>query len=204
LTPRNGFSSTAIGVAAGEEQAQDNIEEEIGVGDDATPCGPTPCKSSSSSKKRGKRVSPATKSKGSSLDPSKEHWGLSKNPCKCKRSKCLKLYCTCFSSSLHCGPGCQCLDCCNSADNEMWSQTLTMPNRSSPNKSGVTSCKCKNSMCLKKYCDCFRSGVRCGASCECADCKNTSDEALVGSIASSAPEAKLVLPVVGKVVAVTR
>ena len=35
-----------------------------------------------------------------------------------------------------------------------------------------TSCKCFNSACIKRYCECFRSGNTCGKSCKCRDCKN--------------------------------
>ena len=33
-------------------------------------------------------------------------------------------------------------------------------------------CNCKNSSCLKLYCDCFKEGGTCGSSCRCKDCKN--------------------------------
>lgn len=35
------------------------------------------------------------------------------------------------------------------------------------------SCNCKNSKCLKLYCECFRKKGFCGASCNCIGCKNT-------------------------------
>ena len=35
------------------------------------------------------------------------------NGCSCKKSKCLKLYCACFSGSLLCGIACKCEDCYN-------------------------------------------------------------------------------------------
>lgn len=33
-------------------------------------------------------------------------------------------------------------------------------------------CNCKKSNCLKKYCECFNSGVKCTSSCKCEECKN--------------------------------
>ncbi|KAK1736007.1 hypothetical protein QTG54_013143 [Skeletonema marinoi] len=33
--------------------------------------------------------------------------------CKCKKSKCLKMYCACFSSGNACGDKCKCEDCAN-------------------------------------------------------------------------------------------
>jgi hypothetical protein len=33
-------------------------------------------------------------------------------------------------------------------------------------------CKCRKSACLKKYCECFSAGTRCGPNCRCVGCKN--------------------------------
>jgi hypothetical protein len=38
-----------------------------------------------------------------------------RNPCNCKKSKCLKLYCECFAAELFC-EGCNCLDCSNTSE----------------------------------------------------------------------------------------
>lgn len=38
--------------------------------------------------------------------------------CKCKKSKCLKLYCECFAKGLVCGVDCNCKDCHNTKDLE--------------------------------------------------------------------------------------
>lgn len=39
--------------------------------------------------------------------------------CACTKTKCLKLYCDCFSSGVHCGRSCECNDhCSNNANNE--------------------------------------------------------------------------------------
>lgn len=37
---------------------------------------------------------------------------IRRNPCNCKKSKCLKLYCECFAGELYC-EGCNCNDCHN-------------------------------------------------------------------------------------------
>ncbi len=37
---------------------------------------------------------------------------------------------------------------------------------------GERMCNCKKSNCLKKYCECFNSGVRCNSSCKCEECRN--------------------------------
>lgn len=42
----------------------------------------------------------------------KENVAGKRHPCNCKKSKCLKLYCECFSAELFCD-GCNCTDCRN-------------------------------------------------------------------------------------------
>lgn len=37
--------------------------------------------------------------------------------CNCKKSKCLKKYCECYSNGLGCSPSCKCLDCSNTEAN---------------------------------------------------------------------------------------
>ncbi|EAR84892.3 tesmin TSO1-like CXC domain protein (macronuclear) [Tetrahymena thermophila SB210] len=51
-----------------------------------------------------------------SIDSSKEGEILrvSKTPCKCRKSLCLKLYCECFARGEICGHACVCLECKNS------------------------------------------------------------------------------------------
>lgn len=36
-------------------------------------------------------------------------------------------------------------------------------------------CNCKNSKCLKLYCECFAKGRACGAHCNCRNCRNNGD-----------------------------
>lgn len=33
-------------------------------------------------------------------------------------------------------------------------------------------CFCKNSKCVKGYCECFSGGVGCSVLCKCVDCRN--------------------------------
>jgi hypothetical protein len=40
---------------------------------------------------------------------------------------------------------------------------------------GERACYCKKSNCLKKYCECYNNGAKCGPSCKCEECKNTED-----------------------------
>ena len=39
--------------------------------------------------------------------------------CKCRKSKCLKLYCACFSSRRFCGDSCKCIECFNKPDTSL-------------------------------------------------------------------------------------
>lgn len=43
--------------------------------------------------------------------------GAVKKNCNCKNSRCLKLYCECFSSGEYC-KNCNCNGCCNNIENE--------------------------------------------------------------------------------------
>lgn len=36
----------------------------------------------------------------------------------------------------------------------------------------VKGCNCKNSRCLRNYCECFAMGVQCHAKCRCENCEN--------------------------------
>ena len=38
--------------------------------------------------------------------------------CNCKKSKCLKLYCDCFSENNYCSPECNCSNCMNNSEND--------------------------------------------------------------------------------------
>ena len=41
-----------------------------------------------------------------------------------------------------------------------------------PNGKDRKPCNCKNSKCLKLYCECFRAGLACLPSCQCCNCSN--------------------------------
>ncbi|CAL5361347.1 unnamed protein product [Camellia sinensis] len=98
--------------------------------------------------------------------------------CKCKQSRCLKLYCECFASGTYCN-GCSCINCQNNVENEAareiaMESTLernpnafkpkiiaNSPHRTNDNEDEAKStlpvvkhkgCHCKKSGCLKRYC----------------------------------------------------
>jgi len=108
-----------------------------------------------------------------------------KTACKCRKSRCLKLYCECFRNGLVCGIDCTCEDCFNIKENEkeiaIIKNKLLRKNKlfkeitENPEeeiKLEQWGCTCKNSKCEKKYCECLKRGVKCSSLCKCEECKN--------------------------------
>jgi hypothetical protein len=102
--------------------------------------------------------------------------------CTCNASKCLKLYCDCFSRSLYCGNNCKCTGCNNTSslsDCVHIKNSKNMTRERNPNAfkrskeyDDIVSCNCKRTRCQKKYCECYQAGVACSADCTCIGCMN--------------------------------
>ena len=90
--------------------------------------------------------------------------------CNCIRSRCLKLYCGCFQAGKVCDPKiCTCISCLNTNDDETGARQSAIQQclEKKPNafqikaKEAGGGCACKNNRCVRKYCECFRTGLSC-------------------------------------------
>ena len=110
----------------------------------------------------------------------KEERSKKKFICRCKKSNCMKLYCDCFANGEKC-IGCNCINCSNVIGNDInikkvydevvgknpISMKLNLQKESKTN-----GCNCSKSNCLKKYCECFKAGLKCSKACRCKTCDN--------------------------------
>lgn len=106
--------------------------------------------------------------------------------CNCIRSRCLKLYCTCFQAGKMCQPGiCTCIACANSVeDHPERKQAIKHTLQKRPDAFQTKDrpvglgCACKNNKCIRKYCECFRNGLSCADKCCCLNCENRKVESM--------------------------
>lgn len=108
--------------------------------------------------------------------------------CQCKLSKCLKLYCACFSQQKSCSESCQCSGCYNTEEltelREMVYKDTTEKNplafknkfkdiQGADKKLHARGCNCTKTRCQKNYCECYSAGTGCSPICKCSNCLNT-------------------------------
>lgn len=94
--------------------------------------------------------------------------------CKCSKTKCLKLYCNCFSQGSACNASCVCLDCRNTGKNHDMVQRFKQRSELRKGKKidGKSYCRCVMTNCTNSHCPCFKSGGRCLSDCTCYNCFN--------------------------------
>jgi len=86
--------------------------------------------------------------------------------CNCTKTKCIKKYCECFANNRFCD-NCNCQDCMNKIN------YLDNNNMKNKNENEIIICTCTKSNCNKKYCECYKSGMKCNEKCRCINCMNT-------------------------------
>lgn len=97
-----------------------------------------------------------------------------KKGCTCKKTKCLKMYCECFSLGKPCTEDCNCIGCenCKEHSDALLKAQELVRSKVLEGNSTTKGCNCKKSQCQKKYCECYNAGLTCGSECKCINCLN--------------------------------
>ena len=94
--------------------------------------------------------------------------------CSCNKTKCIKKYCECFANNKLC-TNCLCLDCRNK---DIFINALGIDNSEKNKNKDIIVCTCSKSGCNKKYCECYKEGLKCNIKCRCINCLNLPEEQL--------------------------
>ena len=96
----------------------------------------------------------------------------SKPCCSCNKTKCIKKYCECFANNKLC-INCLCLDCRNK---DIFISSFGNGDGGKNKTKEIVVCTCSKSGCNKKYCECFKEGLKCNIKCRCINCLNLPEE----------------------------
>ena len=88
--------------------------------------------------------------------------------CSCSKTHCNKYYCECFREGRYC-VNCDCTDCQNKRPENVFSDKH--PQNESDKKNFIC-CTCTKTGCNKKYCECYKNGLKCHSECRCLKCEN--------------------------------
>lgn len=88
--------------------------------------------------------------------------------CNCTKTRCVKRYCECFSNNRFC-ESCNCVNCLNKYSNNYNSISKDI---SEKKEMEDIFCTCTKSNCIKNYCECFKSNIKCNHLCKCSNCLN--------------------------------
>ena len=116
--------------------------------------------------------------------------------CTCKKTKCIKKYCECFSSGVFC-QNCKCENCENKQDYLIENNNINKKEEEDLNENKnikqnndnnlelnnnyskkLIICTCSKSGCNKNYCECFKAKVKCNNKCRCIKCLNKPDDSI--------------------------
>jgi hypothetical protein len=111
-----------------------------------------------------------------------------KKGCGCSKTKCLRLFCSCFRNKILCGEHCNCIDCFNNNEHSKIIAKIRKETKKinffafKDSKIKIKNngeiqefsrgCSCKNYQCLKNYCGCRKNNLKCNPLCKCSDCEN--------------------------------
>lgn len=127
--------------------------------------------------------------------------------CTCKKTRCVKKYCECYSNKIFCY-NCKCENCenkpnfindnikdnntinkketeeeinedkyNNSTNNKQISETIN-DDINDNNSKKLIICTCSKSGCNKNYCECFKAKVKCNNKCRCIKCLNKPEDSV--------------------------